>query len=269
MNGGVVSQQPRARLPASLQALYDVDMFRRNLVAVLVLAATSAAVAAPVAPMQAYTRLLASQLVDFRYSFPTIVGSNPELLASLKADRSSAYAKALAGARDDASFRRPKGFPFHAHEFWRDWTVAGQSDRLMALRSQTETFTGGAHGMHVTGLKLWDKAKQKEITFAVLFSSPDSYWPLLKPRFCAALARERMRRVQMESPSCPEASDLVLIPADTNSDWAFDTIEIVADPYVAGSYAEGRYEIRLPVTAAFIAALAPDYRSSFKAQREQ
>ena len=43
----------------------------------------------------------------------------------------------------------------------------------------------------------------------------------------------------------------------------------VADPYVAGSYAEGRYEIRLPVTAAFVAALKPEYRASFEAQRVQ
>jgi hypothetical protein len=42
-----------------------------------------------------------------------------------------------------------------------------------------------------------------------------------------------------------------------------------ADPYVAGPYAEGDYDISLPVTAEVIAALKPAYRSSFEAQRPQ
>ena len=216
-----------------------------------------------------FTRMSASEFVDFRYSFPTIVGSYPKLLATMHADRSERFEEALSNARDDAEIRRPENFPFHQHQFWRDWLVTGQTDRLVALRSQTETFTGGAHGMHSTGLLLWDKEKNRASEFAELFASASGYWPILEMPFCAALAAERLRRVDMKNGECPKRKELVLVPADTNSDWMFDTIKVVADPYVAGAYAEGRYEIALPVTSALIAALKPEYRSSFEAQRPQ
>ena len=219
-------------------------------------------------PPQDYTQLSTGKLFDFRYSFPTLVGSDAKLLAAIHADRSARYRETLKAAREDAAMRRPKGYPFHRHEFWRDWTIPGQTDRLMSLRSQTETFTGGAHGMHVTGLKLWDKKREAAIPFAALFVSSD-YWPLLQPRFCKALGQERLRRVQMQLEDCPQPSELVLIPSDTDANWVYDMIQIAADPYVAGSYAEGRYEIHLPVTEALIAALKPEYRSSFEVQRVQ
>jgi hypothetical protein len=272
MNGRLDSQPAPARLSAAAKGAYDFNMFGRDFLIGLALLATGATAHAPAAqslPEQGYTTLSNGRLLDFRYSFPTIVGSDPTLLAAIHADRAKNYTEALAGARDDAAARKPQGFPFHPHEFWRDWTVSGQSDRLMSLRSQTETFTGGAHGMHVTGLKLWDKQQETAIDFAQLFASPATFWSLLKQPFCAALSAERLRRVHQAAAPCPDGKDLVLIPADADSNWAFDTIRVVADPYVAGSYAEGRYEVPLPVTSALIAALKPQYRSSFEAQRPQ
>jgi len=216
-----------------------------------------------------FTRMSASDLLDFRYSFPTIAGSYPELLAAVRADLSERHEEALSGAQADAEIRRPENIPFHQHEFWRDWLVAGQTGKLISLRSQTETFTGGAHGMHSTGLLLWDMEKKHSTKFDALFSSASDYWQILKARFCNALAAERLRRVDIKNGECPKQSELVLVPADTNSDRSFDTIQIVADPYVAGAYAEGRYEIPLRVTPALIAALKPEYRSDFEAQRPQ
>ena len=237
---------------------------------VLLLAALASDPPAPAPPPapQPYTELVASDLLDFRYSFPTLVGSDPVLLAEIRGDERAMHSAALATARDDSNARRDQHFPFHAHVFWRDWTIDGQSDRLMTLRSQTEMFTGGAHGMHVTGVKLWDQQRHAKIAFASLFSSPSRYWPLLETDFCRKLAAERLRRIGMKDGRCPAAKELVLIPADTNSDWRFDTIRIVADPYVAGAYAEGRYEIPLAVTASLIAALRPAYRASFEVQRQ-
>lgn len=216
-----------------------------------------------------FTELSPTPLLDFRYSFPTLVGSDPKLLAAIQTDNAKNRAEALEGAKDDAAIRRPENFPFHQHQFWRDWTIPGQSGRLLSLRSQTETFTGGAHGMHTTGLMLWDKEKKQALRFADLFVSASAFWPLLATEFCKSLASERFRRAQMEGGRCPKPEELVLVPADTTSDWKFDSIQVVADPYVAGSYAEGRYEFPLPVSDAMIAALKPEYRDSFEAQRPQ
>ena len=40
----------------------------------------------------------------------------------------------------------------------------------------------------------------------------------------------------------------------------------MADPYVAGPYVEGSYEIELPVTGDLTAAISSDFRESFEVQ---
>jgi len=242
---------------------------RAAVTALSILSASSPSVTGADPSQVGFTELSPTPLLDFRYSFPTQVGSDPELLAAIRSDKAKNRADALEAAKDDAAIRRPETFPFHQHQFWRDWTISGQSGRLLCLRSQTETFTGGAHGMHTTGLMLWDKEKKRALRFADLFVSASAFWPLLEPQFCKSLAAERLQRVQMKGGRCPKPEELVFIPADTTSDWRFDAIQIVADPYVAGSYAEGRYEFPLPVCDAMIAALKAEYRDSFEAQRPQ
>ena len=242
---------------------------RAAVMAISILTASAAPATGAIPADGGFTELSTTPLLDFRYSFPTLVGSNPQLLAVLRSDRSAGHAAALDGARKDSAIRRPENFPFHQHQYWRDWTISGQSGRLIAVRSQTETFTGGAHGMHTTGLMLWDNETKQVLRFAGLFSSEGAFWPLVEAKFCKALAFERLRRAQMEVGRCPKPEELVFVPADTNSDWKFDTIQVVADPYVAGSYAEGRYEVPLAVSDAMIAALKPEYRDSFEAQRAQ
>ena len=52
--------------------------------------------------------------------------------------------------------------------------------------------------------------------------------------------------------------------ADKDKNGRFDHIHVIADQYVAGPYAEGPYEIPLPITAAMIERLKADYRASFE-----
>lgn len=229
--------------------------------------AASAAEAPPATTAVAYTTLDESKLLDFRYSFPSLVGSHPELLSLVEKDRATNHDETLKDAKADSAMRSKNDYPFHAYEFWRDWTIDGQSDRLIALHSQTETFTGGAHGNQSSGLLLWDSKDKKTIEFAGLFAEP--FWPVIDKQVCERLANERMRRAEMKSTDCPKPDELVFIPTDSDSNWSFDTIEVIADPYVAGSYAEGRYQLRLPVSETLIAAMKDEYRDSFEAYLPQ
>jgi hypothetical protein len=214
-----------------------------------------------------HTSLTNDELLDFRYSFPTVVGSYPELLSKIEADRSASQAEALDGARRDAEIRaEDPSYDFHPHDFWRDWMVTGQTGRLIALRSHTEWFSGGAHGNRNSGLMMWDKEQKAALSFDALFVDGAAYWSVMKGDYCKELIAERMRRVSESIADCSSPKDLVLVPVDTNSDWAFDSIHVIADPYVAGAYVEGTYEIAFPVNAAFISHLKPEYRSSFEAQ---
>jgi hypothetical protein len=216
-------------------------------------------------PARDFTSLVRSDLLDFRYSFPTAVGSYSALLAKIREDEASTFKKALEGAKADEKIRSDdRPFPFHRHEFWRDWTISGQTERLIALRSHTEWFTGGAHPNRNSGLMLWDKEKRTALTFEELFISSTGYWPVMKDGYCRDLIAERVRRGFEPIADCTTPKDLVLVPVDTNSDWEFDRIHVVADPYVAGAYVEGTYEIVIPVNAALASRVKPEYRSSFE-----
>jgi len=162
-------------------------------------------------------------------------------------------------------------------------TTKGETPRLLSLARKYWAFTGGAHGNGATSALLWDRNLNREIAFSSLFNSNAAVPAVLRSSYCAALDRERKKRRSPDyqpgggNPSlasafsnfdnCPKFSDLALIPTDSNRDGRFDRIHLIAAPYTAGSFAEGEYDISLPVTMQLIAALKPEYRSSFEAQR--
>jgi len=92
-------------------------------------------------------------------------------------------------------------------------------------------------------------------------------------RLVDRIGAERARRRQGEKfggdfDQCPKFSDLAIAPFDRNNNGTFDTIAFIASPYTAGPYAEGEYEISLPVTSELIRGVRPEYRDSFERQRQ-
>jgi hypothetical protein len=65
---------------------------------------------------------------------------------------------------------------------------------------------------------------------------------------------------------CPKLSEISIIPTDKDGNGKFERLELIADPYVAGPYVDGSYEIELPVTGDLIAAIRSDYRENFAVQ---
>ena len=61
----------------------------------------------------------------------------------------------------------------------------------------------------------------------------------------------------------PVAETVILGSSNGQS---FNRIGILVPPYEAGPYAEGDYEVTVPVTSAVLAAVKPEYRSSFSAK---
>jgi len=96
---------------------------------------------------------------------------------------------------------------------------------------------------------------------------------LTRSSFCKALDAERLRRrdgerLEGEFAQCPAFKELAIILVDRKRNHRFDHLLFVASPYVAGPYVEGSYEISLPISSSLIAAMKPDYRSSFEVQRQ-
>jgi hypothetical protein len=152
------------------------------------------------------------------------------------------------------------------------WETAGQSGRLLSLEGSFWGFTGGAHGNGSTTALLWDRARNVRIDLQQILIAGQSWTGAIRQPFCVLLDRERVKRRggPLEQggmfSGCPAYKEVTVVIADKNGNGRFDHIQVTADPYVAGPYVEGSYDIELPITAAMIARLKPEYRSSFEAQ---
>ena len=105
------------------------------------------------------------------------------------------------------------------------------------------------------------------------FASPASPSALLTQPWCKALDAERAEKRQGqklggEFDACPKLSEISIVPTDADANGRFETLRLIADPYVAGPYAEGNYKVDLPVTPTLVAALKPEYLASFEVQRQ-
>lgn len=215
----------------------------------------------------------ATPLLEFHYEWPAEVAAIPALSRRLSAEMEAWRSKLRASAQADLAYRTKEGFPFHTYQGSMVWTAAGQTQRLLSLAGAIDDYTGGAHGNHGTHALLWDRATDAEIGFADLFASPSTPIALLSASWCKALDAERSVKRQGaklggEFDECPKLSELAIVPADRDSDGRFESVRLIADPYVAGPYAEGNYKVELAVTPALIAALKPEYRPSFELQRQ-
>ena len=230
----------------------------------IVLAAASAA------PHKVHHKTAA---LDFSFEWPREAAAIPKLDLQLYEEAKRKLAEAQTNAQDDQSAARQQKRQFHQHSFSMKWRAVGISPRLLSLRNQLRTFTGGAHPNTGYGSLLWDRRAGKQIAVSALFLRSEAFGAVMRGRYCSALNAERARRRQGEKfggdfDQCPKFSDLAIAPFDRNNNGTFDTIAFIASPYTAGPYAEGEYEISLPVTSELIRGVRPEYRDSFERQRQ-
>ena len=240
--------------------------------ALLALAGSASGSAAPAA----YDAEDKTDLLDWSLSYPAEVAAIPALAETIRADSLKQKAEYLATAKADKASRAKDGFPFFAYEQKDAVDLLGQTPRLLSLSDDWFSSTGGAHPNHGTRAMLWDKQAGKATSVAVLLAGGAGQLATLYANsFCTALDKERAsRRTGVDAapdPSdpfnqCPKLGELAIMPKGPQAGGAMTTILFHADPYVAGPYVEGDYDIELPVTPAFTAALLPDYRSSVAAQ---
>lgn len=214
---------------------------------------------------------LKTDLVEFSFSWPAEAAAIPELAGRLRQEMEQVRAKSIEDAQESKASSEKLGFPFRPHLHSTGYETAGQSGRLLSLRSDDSADTGGAHGNYGTSGLLWDRRAKREIKVADLFAAPANRDRLLTQRWCDALnkAREEKRGEPVGGggmfDDCPPLDDIAIIPTDSNKDGRFDRLLLVASPYVAGPWVEGAYEIELDVTPELVAGLKAEYQPSFAA----
>ena len=212
--------------------------------------------------------------LDFSYGWPAEAVAIQALDMRLYKDARAKLAEAQKNAAEDQAMARKQKREFNQHFYSVDWEAAGQTPRLLSLQSENGSFEGGAHPNTSYDVLLWDRAFNRAVSMTSLFARPAGFAATTRAVYCKKLSAERTRRREGEKldlpefNQCPKYADLAISPVDGNKNGRFDRMEFVASPYVAGPYVEGKYEVLVPVTAKFIAALKPDYRGSFEAQRQ-
>jgi hypothetical protein len=212
-----------------------------------------------------------NDLIEFAYAWPAAADAQPSLRARLERQLNADRAETLASAREDRSARKEIDAPYFPHALQKTWSVAGSSQRLLSLAAEVYVFTGGAHGMTNHGSLLWDKQSDSEVSRAVVLAP--ALLEALTERYCAALdeAREEKRGEPVPKNregmfnECPVLADQTLVPTDTNGDGLFDQLKVLIGPYEAGPYAEGSYEIPLPLDAMALALIPEPWRGAFNA----
>ncbi len=202
----------------------------------------------------------------FEYSYPPQAARIVPLKAWLEADRARLRTATARDAARDRREAKAEGFPFRKYVTQRQWKVVTDTPRFLSLSSQLYTYTGGAHGGTGSGGMLWDKRAGRRLDPKAVFVSDAALQAAVMPAWCKWMVAERRRRVGAGSDGtfgkCPAIKDVTVLLGSSNGR-AFDRIGVIADQYLVGSYAEGQYETTLPVTAAVLRAVKPEYRGAF------
>lgn len=228
--------------------------------------ATATATGGPVAFADNSTKGAAVR--EFAYSWPAEISAVPTLTQRFTAERDKLLAEQKSEWEQSlVEFAADDCGGCVNRSFEKTWEVVTDTPRFLSLSAKFYVYSGGAHGNTAYDALLWDREAKAAMDPKALFRSQAALQEALGDAWCKDLKAERMKRLG-ESYSedgiftCPPIADLTLLPGSSNKQ-GFNRIGLLAAPYVAGSYAEGTYEVTLPVTPAVLAAVKPEYTSAF------
>lgn len=225
---------------------------------------------ATAAPAKGRSVEVENEAYDFSYSYPAKAAAVPALQALLDKRLAAAQAELVASAKKDQAEAAKNGYPYRAHSSGTKWQVVTDLPRWLSLSADMYDYSGGAHGMTYFDALLWDREQGLARTASDLFISKAALSSVLREPFCAALDKERAKRrgepVNRNSgdqfDECIDPAEHTIILGSSNGR-TFDRIGVLVEPYAAGAYAEGTFDITLPVTQRILGSVKPIYQSEF------
>ncbi len=211
-----------------------------------------------------------NDLYEFGYAYPDAAGAIPALKERLEGKLNDTRKKLIAESREDQKQAKSSGYPYRPHSSDTTWKVVADLPDWLSLSSQVYVYTGGAHGMTAYASLVWDKEAGVAREPVALFTSAAALRKTIQRPFCNALDREREKRrgapvrhgADDMFSDCinPMESTLIL---GSSKDGTFNRLGVLVGPYAAGPYAEGTYEITLPITREVLGAVKPEYKEAF------
>ncbi len=207
----------------------------------------------------------------FTYRWPAQVEALPALRAHLAADQAERK-RTLAGEAAEAR-RAAAADPdlrFVPYTLSVEWQVVADLPGWLSLSQSNSHFEGGAHPNSGFDSRVWDRKAGRARAPRDLFVSASALDAALRGPFCDALDRERaVRRGERVNRASGDGFDACIAPSEqtvilgSTDRKHFNRIGILVSPYAAGSYAEGSYDITVPVTPAVLQAVKPEFRAAF------
>jgi len=219
---------------------------------------------------------------DYAFSFiyPRAAVAIPTVDAMLREQAVAAEAWITARVAEDraqheAADENPPRLTYEA-----GWTADAVAPEIAGFSGTIAHYTGGAHGGMEYEAILFDRTRGRPIILRELFE-PGLFetslfgrrldgMQALQDAFCRELTRSMRERRDNpdEVVQCPaiEGQPVTLVcSAEIGRITAFMAL---LNPYVAGSWSEGPYEIRIPIDARIMARLWGRYRPAFGLAQE-
>jgi len=214
-----------------------------------------------------------NDLYEFTYSWPGAAEAIPALRDQLARDEASARSKLEAAAKAGQTDARQHGYPFHPFGHWQEWQVVTNLPGWLSLSSLVGDDRGGAHPNYGYQAILWDKQAGLRRDVMDLFIARAALSGAIHQPFCDELKRQRAKKrggvASMGGDSgfdaCIDPLAQTVILGSSNGR-TFDRMGFLIAPYEAGPYAEGSYEVTLPVTQRLIETIKPEWRGAFSAK---
>lgn len=210
-----------------------------------------------------------SPAAEVELKLPPALAHEPDLHARLYAEAVrdlKAFAEGAANERAESEGEEGDTAPTQPYSKSIDWSVAADTSKLMSLSSISSEYSGGAHGNAAYASILWDKALKRLIAPTALFG-PGADAAMDKALCDALIAEKKSRLGDNYTPpgpewSCPRWRDTPFVLTASTTPGKAGGLTFLLAPYLVGAYAEGTYEVTVPLSA-FARYLKPAYADEF------
>ncbi|MFC4291643.1 DUF3298 and DUF4163 domain-containing protein [Sphingorhabdus arenilitoris] len=208
---------------------------------------------------------------SFSFSYPAEAGRIAALKSWFDAQLEKDKAALLSDVAEAEKDAKENGYEYRGFSYGAEWQRVADTPRYLSLSATISSYSGGAHGNYGFDSLLWDKKAGKRMKPLDLFTSDTAFTASIVKAFCTQLDRQRAKKREgLDDKSSIPEFDACINPAEntvilgSTDKVHFDKIGILIGPYSAGPYAEGAYEVTLPVTQAALQAVKPEYRNAFR-----
>lgn len=213
-------------------------------------------------------------LYEFSYAYPVQAAAIPALVGWFKIDAAKLKRDLIVQAKQGQSEAKADKRTYYPYGHSTTWAVVTEIPGWLSLSAERWESLGGAHPNPWQEGLVWDKQTGTRHRGTDFFTSSAALSAAIRAPFCAALNKQRAeKRGEAVDPKSKDPFNACIDPAaqtvilGSTDKQHFTRIGVLVDPYEAGPYAEGNYEVSLPVTPMLLKAVKPQYRSAFAVPR--